>query len=194
MDKHDERAEKIARWYKPVPSKLMILNIAAQIREAVQESLESHIEARDVQVALARASALEEAAKVAETTEAKENSIAWQAHKNIAEEIRALAKKETKMKNSELFNGPLGEDHRTFTDDDLNRLKQLINEDYAIYRLDEPTTRALIARTEASERKGKAASELREAGQAICDPCTYSLLEREFELADKAWRAAAGKS
>lgn len=83
-----------------------------------------------------------------------------------------------------------------FTDDDLRRLKEwaLQPSDYPVINLSCERFLALIARLEASERKGKAASQLREAGQAICDPCTYSLLEREFELADEAWRAALGKS
>lgn len=84
------------------------------------------------------------------------------------------------MKNSKLFNGPLGEDHRTFTDDDLKRLKQLINEDYAIYKLDEPTTRALIARLDASESANEA---------WINDEGDYAIGKRI-----SAWHAAAGKS
>lgn len=124
MDKYDERAEKIREVTGYIIAHIKHLNkngldpqnaeiyiigsinalIAASIREAVEEAVK-HVIANhhfgpgehicQMEQEKARASALEEAAKVAETTEAKENSIAWQAHKNIASEIRALAK-ETK--------------------------------------------------------------------------------------------------
>lgn len=44
---YEERAEKIARWYEPAPSKLMVLNIAAEIRQAVEETQEDRALAKE---------------------------------------------------------------------------------------------------------------------------------------------------
>lgn len=85
-----------------------------------------------------------------------------------------------------------------FTDDDLKRLKERLDAgmrhvDPYCPSFDRFELSALLARLEAAEEKGKAALELFEAGQAICDPNTYFWLEEKFKKSEEAWRKVAGK-
>lgn len=99
------------------------------------------------------------------------------------------------MKNSELFNGPLGEDRQEFTDDDLKRLKETnLKAHYydVTYPFDVEDIIGLIARLEAAE-KANAMLLL------VCqdDRQSYEYSEgvlSQAEDAMEAWRAAAGKS